>query len=91
MSDEVSFLPFDKAKKMVGNVIEEEHLRENNRRILTVYDLNGQELCWFDAEEVMAAVGVDPNKKLNEQQQEDFKIAAVDYVLNRIPDWVIEG
>lgn len=90
MSDEVNFLPYEQAKKLVGNVIEEEHLREDNRRILTVYDLKGKELCWFDAEEVLAEVGFDPNKKMNDQQQEDLKIAAVEYVLNRIPDWVIE-
>nr|MBF0222920.1 hypothetical protein [Desulfobulbaceae bacterium] len=55
MSEELKFLPFGQAKKLVGNVIEEEHLRENNRRVLTVYDHNGKDLCWFDAEEVMAA------------------------------------
>lgn len=91
MSEELNFLPYGQAKKLVGNVIEEEHLRENNRRVLTVYDHNGKDLCWFDAEEVMAAIGVDSSKKMTDQQVEDYKIAAVDYVLHRIPDWVVDG
>ena len=34
--------------------MEEEHLHESNRRILTVYSINGKELCWFDAQEILA-------------------------------------
>ena len=87
MSEEMTFLPYDQAKKLVGNVIEEEHIRELNRRILTVYDLNGKEICWFDAAEVMTKVGCDPGKRMTDQQKEECKIAAVEYILNRIPDW----
>ena len=90
MSDEITFLPYGQAKKIVGNVIEEEHIHENNRRILTVYDTNEKELCWYDAEEVMKEVGFDPNKKMSDQQKEDLKIAAVEYILNRIPSWVVD-
>ena len=89
MTEEITFLTYAQAKKIVGNVIEEEHIRETDRRILTVYDVNGKELCWFDAEEVMAKVGCDLNKKMTDQQKEDYKIAAVEYVLNRIPDWSV--
>ena len=88
MSENVTFLPYEQAKKLVGNVIEEEHIREINRRILTVYDLQGKELCWFDAEEVMAEVGFDPSKKMSEQKKEELKIAAVEHILHHIPDWV---
>lgn len=87
MTEEVTFLTYAQAKKLVGNVIEEEHIREPNRRILTVYDVNGKEICWFDAAEVMAKIGCDLNKKMTDQQKEECKIAAVEYVLNRIPDW----
>ena len=77
MSEEVSYLSYVQAKKMVGNVIEEEHLHEANRRILTVYDLKGKELCWFDAEEVMAEIGIDPNKKIDSIKGEIIKSSIV--------------
>ena len=89
MTEEITFLTYAQAKKVVGNVIEEEHIRETDRRILTVYDVNGKEICWFDAEEVMTKVGCDLSKKMTDQQKEDYKIAAVEYVLNRIPDWSV--
>ena len=41
--------------------------------------------------EVMKEVGFDPNKKLSDQQKDDLKVAAVEYILHRIPDWVIES
>lgn len=90
MSDAVNFLPYAEAKKIVGNVIEEEHIHETNRRILTVYDLKGKELCWFDAEEVLAEVSDRTKKRLTDQEKEAVKVAAVEYILRRIPDWVLE-
>ena len=92
MSDEIEFLPYEEAKKIIGNVIEEEHLQEANRRILTVYDLAGKELCWFDAEDVIQELGMrSAKKKLNDQELENEKLAAVEYVMRRIPAWVREG
>ncbi len=79
---EVTFLPYDEAKEIVANVIEEEHIHEPGRRILTVYGHDERELCWFDAEEVLA--DLDPDLK-----GDDLKIAAVEYILHRIPDWVV--
>ncbi len=91
MSDGKDFLPYEEAKKIIGNVIEEEHIREANRRILTVYDLGGKELCWFDAEEVIKEIGMRAGKKkLNDQEVEAEKLAAVEYVMRRIPAWVKE-
>lgn len=89
MSQEITFIPYEEAKRIVGNVIEEEHLHEANRRILTAYDLQGRELCWFDAEEVLAEVrkGIPP-KRAGSQESDEVKMAAVEYVLHRIPDWV---
>jgi len=58
-------LPYEIAQKIVGNVIEEEHLHETERRILTVYDKKGLELCWFDAEEILAeAAKIFPNTRI---------------------------
>ena len=91
MSEEVTFIPYEEAKRLVGNVIEEEHLHEANRRILTVYDHQERELCWFDAEEVLTEVGGRPDKKATDQESEEVKMAAVEYVLHRIPDWVLRG
>jgi hypothetical protein len=88
MSEEVKFIPYAEAKRLVGNVIEEEHIHELNRRILTAYDQEGRELCWFDAEEVLTEVGGKPKKKATDQENEEVKMAAVDYILHRIPEWV---
>ena len=91
MSQEVTFIPYEEAKRLVGNVIEEEHIHEANRRILTVYDHQERELCWFDAEEVLAEVGGRPEKRAADQESDEIKMAAVEYVLHRIPDWVLRG
>lgn len=89
MSEYIEFLSYEEAKKIIGNVIEEEHLHETNKRVLTVYDLAGKELCWFDAEEVIEELGMRTGKKkLNDQEMENEKIAAVEYVMRRIPSWV---
>ncbi|MDF1615180.1 hypothetical protein [Desulfurivibrio dismutans] len=88
MSDEVSFLPYEEALKLVGAVMEEEHIHEPDRRVLTVYDKNERELCWFDAEEIMAELaameGGLPKK------EDDLKAKAVELVLHQIPTWAAE-
>ena len=91
MSQEVTFIPYEEAKRLVGNVIEEEHIHELNRRILTAYDHQGRELCWFDAEEVLREVGGKPKKSPTDQESDEVKMAAVEYVLHRIPDWARRG
>lgn len=84
MSEEVKFMPYEKAKEIVGNVIEEEHIHEPGRRILTVYDKKENELCWYDADEVMEEVAESGKKG------DDLKIAAVEHILHMIPEWVLE-
>ena len=84
MSDQqIAYLPYDQATKTVGAIQEEEHPHELNRRIFTVYDINGKEVCWFDAEETIAIVapGQDNPKKTVVQPLVE------DYILNHIPDW----
>ncbi len=84
MSEEVKFVPYKVAIEIVGNVIEEEHLHEANRRILTVYDKAGRELCWYDAEEILAEVGPMADA-------DDRKTAAVERVMHQIPVWAVES
>ncbi|MEW6502165.1 MAG: hypothetical protein ACOY8P_13545 [Thermodesulfobacteriota bacterium] len=88
MSDDVKFIPYEVAKKIVGAVMEEEHLHEQGRRILTVYDLKDRELCWYDAEEILAEVaekegGLPKNK-------DEVKVKAVELILHMIPEWAVE-
>jgi hypothetical protein len=84
MSDQqLSYLTYDQALKTVGAIQEEEHPYENNRRIFTVYDVKGNELCWFDADEITAKVApgsVEPKK-------DEIQPLVEDYILNHIPDW----
>lgn len=88
MTEEVKFIPYETALKIVGNVIEEEHIHEKNRRILTAYDKQGNELCWYDAEEIMAEVG-QQGGSINESDA--VKQAAVAIILRQIPDWAAEN
>lgn len=88
MSEETNFIPYELAKKIVGAVMEEEHLHEPGRRILTVYDIRENELCWFDAEDIMHELaqqeGGLPKKK------DDVKAAAVELIMRKIPEWAVE-
>ena len=84
MSEEVKFVPYEVAKRIVGEIVDEEHLHEENRRIMTVYDVDGRELCWFDTAEIMSELGiVKPDK-------EEAKEAAVAYAFKHIPVWAVE-
>ena len=78
MSEEMKFIPYELAMKIVGNVIEEEHIQQQDRRILTVYDKNAKEICWFDADEIMA------------ESKEKSKEAAVELILHQIPEWAVD-
>ncbi|MBU0728834.1 MAG: hypothetical protein KKE17_02815 [Proteobacteria bacterium] len=80
--EETGFIPYEMAMRIVGNVIEEEHIHETGRRILTVYDKQGNELCWYDAEEIMADV---QGKTADER-----KTNAVEMILHQIPEWAVD-
>jgi hypothetical protein len=82
MSEEVKFLPFAEARQLVAAIQEEEDIHHQDRRILTVYNHDNRELCWFDFEELVEAVGTVPK----DQQQEMFQ----DYILKHIPDWALD-
>ncbi len=83
MSEEkIKFLSFDEAARLVAAIQEEEDIEQENRRILTVYNHDDRELCWFDYEEVINAVGG--------VSKGDLKEAVQNYILSHIPDWALE-
>ena len=84
MTEDVKFVPYEVARRIIGEIVDEEHLHEANRRIMTVYDVDGRELCWFDTAEIMAELGI------TKPDTEEAKQAAVEYAFNHIPVWAVE-
>ncbi len=80
--DEMKFLSFQEASKLVAAIQEEENIHDQDRRILTVYNHDDRELCWFDFEDVIKEIG--PGDK--EQRQ----AAVQNYILHHIPEWVLD-
>ncbi|PID71776.1 MAG: hypothetical protein CSB34_05745 [Desulfobulbus propionicus] len=80
MSEEIRFLPYEEAVALVAAIQEEEDIRQENHRILTVYNHDNKELCWFDYEEVLHDTGI---TKKDDQSREKV----TEYILHRIPDW----
>jgi hypothetical protein len=80
--NEINFLSFQEAAKIVAAIQEEENIHDQDRRILTVYNHDDRELCWFDFEEVMRAVG-----PVDKDQQKE---AVQNYILHHVPDWVLD-
>jgi len=78
----VRFLPYEEAVKIVAAIQEEEDVEKLNHRILTVYNHDDQEICWFDFDEVMDAVSV--------ENKADKKEAVSNYILRHLPDWAME-
>ncbi len=81
-AEEIKFISYEEAVKIVCAIQEEEDVDTPEKRILMVYGLDDKELCWFDFEEVMTAVG-----KVAAGQKKE---AVQNYILNRIPAWVHE-
>jgi hypothetical protein len=79
---DVTYISYDEAVKLVGAIQEEEDVDNPNKRVLMVYSFDDRELCWFDFDEVMADVG--------KVEAGERKLAVQNYILNRIPDWVRE-
>jgi hypothetical protein len=84
VSEEIKFVPYEVARKIVGEIVDEEHLHDVDRRVMTVYDVDGRELCWFDTAEIMVELGID------KPDTEQAKEAAVNYAFNHIPVWAVE-
>lgn len=83
MSEEEKYVPEAVARRLISEIVDEEHLHESNRRVLTVYGPKGQELCWFDTADLMKELGV---VKENEQSKE----LAVEYIFHHLPVWAVE-
>lgn len=81
--EEVRFLPYDEAVRLVGAIQEEEDIRRPNHRILTVYNQEDKEICWFDFDDVMQELGVTKNS-------EEAKGKVTEYVMHHIPDWALD-
>ena len=80
--EKLEFLSLEEAAQLVGAIQEEEDIERKDRRILTVYNRDDKELCWFDYDEIMAAVE-DVSK--SERQE-----AVQDYILTHIPVWALK-
>ncbi|MBT8334283.1 MAG: hypothetical protein HKP41_12495 [Desulfobacterales bacterium] len=79
---EMDFLSYEEALKIVAAIQEEEDVHHSNKRILTIYNYDDKEICWFDFDEVMAAVGEVPAGERKESVQ--------NYILNHIPTWALD-
>jgi len=77
--EEIRFLPYEEAVRIVAAIQEEEDIHEANRRILTVYNHDDKEICWFDFDEVMRDAA--PGSKAQEKEM------VQDYILRHIPEW----
>jgi hypothetical protein len=80
--EEIEYLSSKEAANLVGAIQEEEDIEQPDRRIFTVYSKDNKELCWFDFEEVLADVG--------EVEAGERKESVQRYILNHIPDWVLD-
>ena len=80
--EEIRFLPYEQAAKIVAAIQEEEDIERPDHRILTVYNQDDKEICWFDFDEVMEAVA--PVEKSREKE------VVSDYILRHLPDWVLD-
>ncbi len=82
MADEIKYLPLSEAVQLVGAIQEEEDIHNQDRQILTVYNRDNRELCWFDFEELEKEVGEVPKDQKREMIE--------DYVLKHIPEWALD-
>jgi hypothetical protein len=81
-SDEIRFLPFDEAVNLVGAIQEEEDIDDPDHRIFTVYSKDDKELCWYDFDEIV--------QEVNPSKGDKGKQEVTEYILHRIPEWVLE-
>ncbi len=82
MSEEIKFLPFKEAAKFVAAIQEEEDIRNPDKRILTVYNHDNREVCWFDFDEL--------EEKVKDVPKDQKKEMVQDYILKHIPDWALD-
>ena len=81
--EEIRFLPYAEAVRLVAAIQEEEDIDEPDHRILTVYSKDEKELCWYDFEEVMRDAGV-------RSSDPQAKEKVTEYIMHHLPDWVLD-
>ena len=80
--EQIKFLSFQDATRIIAAIQEEEDIQNPEKRILTVYNHDDRELCWFDYDELLEAVGPVAKGELKEAVQ--------NYILHHIPDWALD-
>ncbi len=80
--EEIRFLSFEEASRIVAAIQEEEDIEDQDHRIFTVYSKEDRELCWFDYDEIIS--------ELNPGKGDDAREMVTNYILHRIPDWVLD-
>ncbi len=80
--DEIRFLPYEEAVKIVAAIQEEEDVHRPDHRILTVYNHDDKEICWFDFDEVIEAAAA--------KDKSEAKDAVSNYILRHLPDWALD-
>jgi hypothetical protein len=80
--DEVKFLSRAEAGQVVAAIQEEEDIHKPGHRILTIYNKDNKEICWFDFEEVLRDVG-----KVAKSEEKD---EVAKYIMTHIPDWALD-
>ncbi|MBW2328459.1 MAG: hypothetical protein JRF04_02385 [Deltaproteobacteria bacterium] len=80
--EEICFLSFEEASRIVAAIQEEEDIEDPDHRIFTVYSKEDRELCWFDYDEIIS--------ELNPGKGDDAREMVTNYILHRIPDWVLD-
>lgn len=80
--EDVHFLPYEEAVRLVAAIQEEEDIDRPNHRVLTVYNHDDKEICWFDFDEVMQAVS-----PFDKEEERDV---VTEYILRHLPDWVLD-
>ncbi|PIE57218.1 MAG: hypothetical protein CSA34_00120 [Desulfobulbus propionicus] len=83
-SEEIRFLSYEEAQRIVAAIQEEEDPHEPDHRILMVYTHEDKEICWFDFDEVMGELGIS-------KAGEDDRAKVTEYILHRIPDWALDS
>lgn len=78
--EEIRFLPYEEALRLVAAIQEEEDIEDPDHRVLMVYNHQDREICWFDYEETLRDAGVSKNDDAS-------KAVVTEYVMRHIPDW----
>lgn len=80
--EKIQYLPYDEAVKLVAAIQEEEDVHRPDHRILTVYNQDDKEICWFDFDEVM--------KEVSPVEKDKEKEVVSEYILHHLPEWVLD-